>query len=222
MFTVRLRVLSDPDKLNPAVNMMMYILNHAQFNPSGLNLVLNNTKIGQKQVQENPSRMMNIRFYRALYGQHPYAEPTTGTNGSLKKITPELLRTFRQKLLIAQNMNIAITGNLSANDAMKISNTISQNITQGEAVAPLPTPEDQQDFNIHYIPFNSSQAHVMMGHLAIQRNDPDRAVALEVANQIFGGSGFNLVLMKELRVKRGYTYGAYSSLVSTLSQGFLV
>ena len=219
MFTVRLRVLSDPDKLNPAVNMMMHILNHAQFNPSGLNLVLNNTKIGQKQVQENPSRMMNIRFYRALYGQHPYAEPTTGTNGSLKKITPELLRTFRQKLLIAQNMNIAITGNLSANDAMKISNTISQNITQGEAVAPLPTPEDQQDFNIHYIPFNSSQAHVMMGHLAIQRNDPDR-VALEVANQIFGGSGFNSVLMKELRVKRGYTYGAYSSLVSTLSQGF--
>lgn len=219
MFTVRLRVLSDPEKLNPAINMLIHVLNHAQFNSSGLNLVLNNTKVGQKQVQENPSRMMNIRFYRALYGQHPYAEPTTGTNGSLKKITPELLRTFRQKLLVAQNMNIAITGNLTSAEATQIANTISQNITQGEAAAPLPVPQDQQDFNIHYIPYNSTQAHVMMGHLAIQRNDPDR-VALEVANQIFGGGGFNSVLMKELRVKRGYTYGAYSNLTSTLAQGF--
>ena len=50
----------------------------------------------------------------------------------------------------------------------------------------------------------------MMGHLGTTRFDPDR-LALEVANQMLGGSGFNSVLMKELRVKRGYTYGAYSS-----------
>ncbi|MGO3385786.1 MAG: M16 family metallopeptidase, partial [Acinetobacter guillouiae] len=203
MFVVRLRVLSDPEKLNPAINTMLHVLNHAQFNPSGLNLVLNNTKVGQKQIQENPSRIMNIRFYRALYGQHPYAEPTVGTNGSLKKITPELLRAYRQKLLVAQNMNIAITGNLTSADATQLANLISQNLTQGEAAQALPEPQDQSDFNIHYIPFNSTQANVMMGHLAIQRSDPDR-VALEVANQMFGGSGFNSILMKELRVKRGY------------------
>lgn len=219
MFVVRLRVLSDPEKLNPAVNMMLHILNHAQFNPSGLNLILNNTKVGQKQIQENPSRMMNIRFYRALYGQHPYAEPTVGTNGSLKKITPELLRSFRQKLLVAQNMNIAITGNLTAADATQLANTISQNMTQGEAAEALPEPQEQHDFNIHYIPFNSTQANVMIGHLGVKRSDPDR-IALEVANQMFGGSGFNSVLMKELRVKRGYTYGAYSTLATTLAQGF--
>lgn len=117
-------------------------------------------------------------------------------------------------------MNIAITGNLTAADATQLANLISQNLTQGEAAQALPEPQDQSDFNIHYIPFNSTQANVMMGHLAIQRSDPDR-VALEVANQMFGGSGFNSILMKELRVKRGYTYGAYSNLTSTLAQGFL-
>ena len=116
-------------------------------------------------------------------------------------------------------MNIALTGNLSTNDATQLANLISQNIAQGKAAATLSEPKDQTDFNIHYIPFNSTQAHVMMGHLAIKRNDPDR-VALEVANQMFGGNGFNSVLMKELRVKRGYTYGAYSGLTTTLAQGF--
>ncbi|WP_010114584.1 pitrilysin family protein [Acinetobacter sp. P8-3-8] len=218
MFIVKLRVLSDPEKLNPAINMMLHVLNHSQFKASGLNLALNNTKVGQKQLKENPSRLMEIKFYRTLYGQHPYAEPTVGTNGSIQKITPELLRAFRDKLLVAQNMNMAITGNLSSAEATQISNLISQNLTQGQAAAPLPEPQDQTDFNIQYIPYNSTQAHVTMGHLAIKRNDPDR-IALEVANQMFGGNGFNSILMKELRVKRGYTYGAYSTLTSTAARG---
>ena len=218
MFTVRMRVLSDPQKLNPAIEMMLHVLNHATFNNSGLNLVLNNTKIGQKQIQENPNRLMNIRFYRAIYGKHPYAEPSVGTNGSIQKITPELLVQFRKQLLVAQNMNIAITGNLSTEQATQLGNLITQNLAQGEKAAELPEPLDQTDFNIQYIPYQSTQAHIMMGHLGIRREDPDR-IALEVANQMFGGNGFNSVLMKELRVKRGYTYGAYSTLSSTQARG---
>ena len=218
MFIVKLRVLSDPKKLDPAIDMMLHVINHSQFKASSLNLALNNTKIGQKQLKENPSRLLGIKFYRTLYGQHPYAEPTVGTNGSIQKITPELLKAFRDKLLVAQNMNIAITGNLTNVEATDISNLISQNIVQGQAAPPLPEPQDQKDFNIQYIPYNSTQAHVMMGHLAIKRNDPDR-IALEVANQMFGGNGFNSILMKELRVKRGYTYGAYSTLSSTAARG---
>lgn len=218
MFTVRLRVLSDPEKLNLAVNMMLHVLNHATFNHSGLNLVLNNTKVGQKQVQENPSRLMGIRFYRAVYGQHPYAEPSVGTHASIQKITPELLKQFRDQFLVAQNMNIAITGNLTTEQATQLSSQLASSIPQGEKAPELPEPIDQSDFNIQFIPFQSEQANIMMGHLAIKRSDPDR-IALEIANQMFGGSGFNSILMKELRIKRGYTYGAYSTLSSTQAQG---
>ena len=218
MFVVRLKVLSDPEKLEPAVELMLHLLKHANFKPSGLNLILNNTSVGQRQVQENPNRLMNIQFYRTVYGQHPYAQPIVGTNGSIKKITPAHLIQFRNTFLVAQNMNIAITGDLKSEQASQIANQISQNITQGHAAAALPQAIDQKDFNISFIPFNSSQAHVMIGHLAIARNDPDR-IALEVANQLFGGSGFNSILMKELRVKRGYSYGAYSALASTQARG---
>ena len=57
-----------------------------------------------------------------------------------------------------------------------------------------------------------------MGHLGISRNHPDR-VALEVANRIFGGSSFNSILSKELRVKRGLTYSASSMLTTTQVAG---
>lgn len=218
MFIVRLRVLSDPKKLESALDLMLHLINHANFNASGLNLVLNNTKIGQKQVQENPSRLMGIKFYRSLYGQHPYAEPSVGTQGSVKKITPERLKTFRDRLLVAQNSNIAITGDLTAPQATALANKITQNLPQGEPAAAIPEAIEHQDFNLQFIPHHSSQAYITMGHLGIRHADPNRA-ALEVANRIFGGGSFSSLLSKELRIKRGYTYSASSNLTSTEAPG---
>lgn len=218
MFIVKLRVLSDPKKLEPALAMMMEVLNHSTFKRSSINLVLSNTQVGQKQVQENPSRLMNIQFYRALYGQHAYAEPITGTQRSISKISSEQLKQFSQKFLVAQNLNIAITGKLHPKDALKLSERIAGNLKQGQKASPLAQPQDKSTFDIRQLHSDSSQAHVILGHLGTTRFSSDR-LALEVANQMFGGSGFNSVLMKELRVKRGYTYGAYSNFSFTQVAG---
>lgn len=210
MFVVRLRTLSDPKKMEPALAMMMEVLKNATFKPSSIQLALSNTQVGQKQLQENPSKLMDIRFYRALYGQHPYAEPITGTIGSTKKITADLLKKFRDQFLVVQNMNIAITGKLSPKQALELSERIAGNLPQGQKAVALAQPEEKSGFDIVHLPYNSSQAHVTFGHLGPNRFTKDR-LALEVANRMFGGSGFNAVLMQELRVKRGYTYGAYST-----------
>lgn len=210
MFVVRLRTLSDPKKMEPALAMMMEVLKNATFKPSSIQLALSNTQVGQKQLQENPSKLMDIRFYRALYGQHPYAEPITGTIGSTKKITADLLKKFRDQFLVAQNMNIAITGKLSPKQALELSERIAGNLPQGQKAVALAEPEEKSGFDIVHLPYNSSQAHVTFGHSGPNRFTKDR-LALEVANRMFGGSGFNAVLMQELRVKRGYTYGAYST-----------
>lgn len=218
MFVIRLRVLSDPEKLNPAVNLMLNLISNATFNPSGLNLVLSNTQVGQKQLQENPDRLRNIELYRAIYGEHPYAQPITGTTRSIRKITPDLLKKFRDSLLVAQNMNLAITGQLTQAQASQLTEKITQSLPQGQAVGLLPDADLQPSFNIRLIPYQSSQAYVSIGHLGVSRNNSDQ-LALEVANQMLGGHGFNSILMQELRVKRGYTYGAYSSFSFTQAPG---
>ena len=184
MFIVKLRVLSDPKKLEPALNMMLEVLNHSTFKKSSIHLMLTNTQVGQKQVQENPSRMMNIQFYCALYGKHPYAEPITGTQRSISKITPLELKQFSDQFLVAQNMNIAITGQLNSKEALKLSERIANHLKQGKKAKPLTDPIDKSSFDIRHMAFNSSQAHVIMGHLGKTRFDSDR-LALEVANQMF-------------------------------------
>jgi zinc protease len=52
------------------------------------------------------------------------------------------------------------------------------------------------------------QSEIRFGHAGIQRNHPDY-LALKVANMVLGGN-FSSRLMKEIRVKRGLTYGVRS------------
>jgi len=218
MFVIRLRVMSDPKKLEPALAMMMEVLKHASFKNQSISLAVSNTNVGQKQLQENPGRLMDIRFYRTLYGQHPYAQPITGTIGGTQKVNPEHLKKFRDQFLVAQNMNIAITGKLSPKEALDLSERIAGNFKQGTRAKLLPDPQLKNDIEVIHIPYNSSQAHVMFGHLGPSRFNKDR-LALEVVNRIFGGSGFNAVLMQELRIKRGFTYAAYSTFSFTQAPG---
>ncbi|WP_312969582.1 M16 family metallopeptidase [Acinetobacter gerneri] len=218
MFVVKLRVMSDPDKLEPALALMLDVIKNSTLNSSGLNMVWNNTKVGQKQVQENPTSLMSFQFYRTIYANHPYAEPISGTQASIRKITVENLQQFKQRFLVAQNMNIAITGKLSAKQALDISERIAGNLPQGSKALPIKEPNAKTGFDIEHITFDSSQASVMMGQLSITKNDPDK-VALDLANQMFGGANFNSKLMQELRVKRGLTYGAYSNLTALQASG---
>jgi zinc protease len=59
------------------------------------------------------------------------------------------------------------------------------------------------------IPFDSAQAHVLMGQPGFKRNDPD-FFAITVGNYILGGGGFVSRLTEEVREKRGLSYSVYS------------
>lgn len=218
MFTVSLRTLSDPAYFNPAVDQLLTILKDAQFPQASIDRVLNNAAIGQQQRKESPGAVVGIRFYRELYGKHPYAEPTTGTEASLKKITPQDIRNFKDTYLVAKNLNIAITGQLSRDQAQQLANRISQSLPAGQKARPLPAPQPLTNAKTVAVPFNSSQSHVMIGQLGITRDNPD-IYALTVGNEMLGGDGFNALLMKELREKRGLTYGAYSGFTSMRTTG---
>jgi zinc protease len=71
-------------------------------------------------------------------------------------------------------------------------------------VEPLTQPAATQS-----IPFDSAQAHVLIGQPGIRRSDPD-FLALTVGNYTLGGGGFVSRLYSEVREKRGLSYSVYS------------
>ncbi|WP_227509886.1 M16 family metallopeptidase [Acinetobacter sp. NCu2D-2] len=209
-FLIKLRSLSDENKIDKALDLVIELINHAEFQPQSIGLIKSNTQVGQKQLQENPTRLRDIQFYRTVYGQHPYAEPIAGTIGSNRRINTTLLKKFRDQFLVAQNMNIAITGDLTLAQAQKLSERLATKIRQGQATQPLAQPVPNTKFVIRHIPHSATQAYVSFGHIGTPYNIPER-VALEVANRMFGNNSFNSILTQELRVKRGLTYSVSSA-----------
>jgi zinc protease len=68
------------------------------------------------------------------------------------------------------------------------------------------------------VPFESAQAHVLMGQPGYKRNDPD-FFALTVGNYILGGGGFVSRLTEQVREKRGLSYSVYSYFAPGLHAG---
>jgi zinc protease len=63
------------------------------------------------------------------------------------------------------------------------------------------------------LPLDAPQTYISAGEAGIKREDKDWHAAV-IMNYILGGSGFDARLMKEIREKRGLTYGIYSDLTS--------
>lgn len=220
MFAIELRSLTDPAYLQPAVTQWLNALRDAQFPDSSMTRILQSAETGQKQRKDSPSAVASIRFWRELYGTHPYAEPSTGSMASLKNLTVSQVQQFRQRYLVARNATIAITGHLTRAQAAELADRISSSLPLGEPAATLPDPVALSAARQVQVPFNASQSHIIIGQIGVKRSMPAADLAaLAVGNDILGGDGFTALLTQELREKRGLTYGAYSSFVQMRSNG---
>ena len=87
--------------------------------------------------------------------------------------------------------------------------------------APLPPVPEVQPLTAARqidIPFQSAQAHVLIGQPGYPRSDPDH-LALTLGNYILGGGGFVSRLTTQVREKRGLSYSVYSHFSPGLHAG---
>ncbi|HEV8551258.1 MAG TPA: pitrilysin family protein, partial [Polyangiaceae bacterium] len=151
-------------------------------------------------------------FRRTLFAGHPYARSAAGTRAGVEGATIERLRGLYARLITRENLVIALSGDVSAERAARFVATLSEALTRGEALVDR-TPEPSVSAGRHLVFVDKperTQTQIIIGGLGSHPRDPDH-FALAVANTAFGGT-FTARLMQEVRVKRGWSYGAYSSL----------
>ncbi len=203
------RSLREDRYLRPALINLKNILTQPSFPAAAYSRELERLKISVKAGQQSPSNIASLRFYRELYGDHPYANPSEGTEQSLQKLRLQDLKEFYKKFYVASNAVVAIVGQLSREEAEKMVEELLVDLPRGEKAPALPEVKPLTQSKLVHIDFPSAQSTIMMGQIGLARGDDDY-FALYLANHAFGGSGFGSRLMDEVREKRGLAYSTYS------------
>ncbi len=158
---------------------------------------------------QQPDGIAEKAFYRAVYGDHPFASPINGTKAGINAIKRKDVQEFYGRYFVTRNAVLAMVGAISPAEAEALAERISRSLPAGDPAPPLPQVEALNQQKSIQIPFPSKQAHIYIGQPGIRRGDSDY-FPLYVGNHILGGSGFSSRLVKEVRVKRGLSYSVYS------------
>lgn len=209
MAVVGVRSLTESRYLTSAVRSLKQVLTQPDFPVDAYQRELKRMKLSVKARQQSPAALAGEAFNKAVFGDHPYAQPTSGTEGSLEKMTLDAVRAFYKKYYVAKNATVAIVGNVEREQAEEIVKALVSALPAGERAVPLPAVKELKEDKTITIDFPSSQTHIFVGQPGTKRGDEDY-YSLYVANHPFGGSGFSSRLVEVIREEHGLAYSVYS------------
>ena len=223
MFIVSLRSLSDDKHALPAIDLMTQMLTTPNFDETILARNKARLLVGLQQQKQDPNSLASLAFDKALYGNHPYGHPVSGSLESVPSISKHDLVSFKNRYIVANNASLSMTGNLTLKQAKQLAETITADLPLGKAASPLPEPQPLAKGQRIHIPFPSTQTTVLMGQLGEKRaTNPiaqQQQTNFAVGNDILAGGDFNARLMTQIRQNLGYTYGISGSMTPMLARG---
>jgi zinc protease len=196
------------DQFDAVLALASDVLLNPSFPEKEIGLYKVRSRAGLEEQRSNPNFLRQERYSKAIYGDHP-ASSVGLTRESLEKMTRETLVSFHKNNYVPDHAIIGVSGDITLAEARtKFEAALKSWAKSGKPLPGVADPPDHGPMKISLVNRPASvQTAFMLGELAINRTDPEYD-AMMVLNQILGGS--NGRLYRELRERKGYTYGVYS------------
>jgi zinc protease len=164
------------------------------------------------EIRDDDSALATRWFDWLCCPGHPYGRTSLGTEGSLARIAgagrDAALAVWKREV-VPDNLVIGLAGDIDEATAHKVATSLTERLPAGTrmpaATADLAGARHGRRVILVDKP-DRTQAQIRIGHVAVRYGEPDTP-ALAIAEAIFGGM-FSSRLMQEIRVKRGWSYGA--------------
>lgn len=183
--------------------------------------IVKQNKSGLAASKDNPQYIANSVQAKLLYGaDHPYGELTT--EATLDNVKLQDVQQYYKTYFKPNTAYLAIVGDITKKEAQKLVNQYFGKWQKGTVPTHnYPDPKPLQKPMVALVDRPSSvQSVVQITHpIKLKPGDAD-VIPARLMNDILGGGDARL--FNNLREKKGYTYGAYSSLDSDELMGKFV
>jgi zinc protease len=200
------------DKAAPAMAIMADVAQNPTFKAEELDRVRAETLDSLSVSYQRPGSLAAYATAPVLYAGSPYGHVAGGTPGSLPKIKREDLAAMHATTWRPDNAVLVLTGNLTPEAGFALAQTAFGGWKKPTTPAPAApaAPSGYKPRNLVIDLPGTGQAAVTLAKPAITRADPNYYSGL-VTNAVLG-VGYSSRLNQEIRIKRGLSYGAGSSL----------
>ena len=195
---------------------MMELLSDVLYNPTFPQEEMDKVRdqyLGVLQMSETqPSSIIsNIQTATVYPEGHSYSDIMT--EATVNNITVDDCRAYYDKYIIPNSAIMIITGDMKLKEAKALCSKYLASWEAGEVITfDDPAVNRPEGIEVVFSPKDGAvQSTIrMMAPITLTRDSED-LMALQIANGIYGGGGFDAKLFKNLRETHGWTYGAYSS-----------
>ena len=198
--------------LEPFIALLVRILGTPSFDPDELARLKRETLAELLEARDSDRSLAGLAFRRALFAGHPYSRTAAGRRASVESITREDVVATYTKRFVQSDVVLGFAGAISEEEAKTLGAKLVTALGEGPHVeTPLTEPKPLSGRHLVFIDKpERTQTQILIGTLGTHPRDPDHH-ALVAATAVFGGT-FTSRMMREIRSKRGWSYGTSARL----------
>lgn len=199
------------DNLDEALALFVEMLRQPRFQEDRLALAKEQALQQMKKRNDDSADIEAREWGVLLYGDDHFTNRFT-TESSVKGIAREDLLGFHRRFFHPANMIAAVSGSFSRAEMIrKLERAFAGWPWPKAQVPPVPMTFGPAAPGLYRVEKDVNQGRVSIGLPTVWRDSPD-VYALEVMNEILGGSGFTSRITKTVRSNEGLAYSAGSGL----------
>lgn len=164
------------------------------------------------EARDSDRSLASVALRRALFAGHPYSRSAAGRCSTVETFTRDEAVAAYEKHFVRKDLVIGFAGAITEAEAKELGELLVSAMREGPSVTmTIPDPAPPEGRRLVFVDKpERTQTQLLIGALGTWPHDPDH-FPLITATAIFGGT-FTSRMMREIRSKRGWSYGTSARL----------
>ncbi len=198
--------------VEPFIDLITRLLKAPAFDAQEIARLRRETAAELVESRDSDRALANLAFRRALFTGHPYSRSAAGRLSTVNGIERDDVVAAYKKHFVRADMVIGFAGAISEDEAKRFGSKLALSLPEGPKV-PMSPPDPVKKEGRHLVFVDKperTQTQTLIGSLGTWPHDEDH-FPLVTATAVLGGT-FTSRMMREIRSKRGWSYGTSARL----------